>query len=81
LEARRNQVFILKWKPCYFFCLNFFRKKMTRGSFLINKHTERLVRSGKGPTRAPDRSESRIKKKREKKEGNNTEKVTDESRK
>ena len=52
---------------------------MTRGSFLINKHTERLVRSGKGSTRAPDRSESRIGKKREKKEGNNTEKETDES--
>ena len=53
---------------------------MTRGSFLVNKHTERLVRSGKGPTRAPDRYESRIRKKREKKEANNTEKETDESR-
>jgi len=53
---------------------------MTRGSFLINKHTERLVRSGKGPTRAPDRSESHIRKERENKEGNDTEKDTDERR-
>jgi hypothetical protein len=59
---------------------HFFRKTMTRGSFLINKHTERLVRSGKGPTRAPDRSESHIRKKRGKKDGNNTEREADESR-
>jgi hypothetical protein len=52
---------------------------MTRGSFLINKHTERLVRSGKGPTRAPDRSASCVRKKKEKKRGgNNTEKEIDE---
>jgi hypothetical protein len=54
---------------------HFFRNTMTRGSFLINKHTERLVRSGKGPTRAPDRPESCVAKK---KEGNSTEKETDE---
>ena len=47
---------------------------------MINKHTERLVRSGKGPTRAPDRSESCIRKKMEKNKGNNTEKQTDERR-
>jgi hypothetical protein len=53
---------------------------MTRGSSLTNKHTERLVRSGKQLARAPDRSGSCIRKKREKKEENNMEKERDESR-
>jgi hypothetical protein len=56
----------------------FFRKTVTRGSFLINKHTERLVRSWKRPTRAPDRSESCIRKKMDENDGNNTEKQSDE---
>lgn len=53
---------------------------MSRGSYLINKRTERLVRSGKKLARAPDRSVLCARKKRDKKERNNMEKETDKSR-